>query len=170
MNQWYVIKTKPHKEEDVAKLLSLAKLKTLHPKINNVSYRGTIPHLRMSSLFPCYLFLNTDFSDFNLIHMVRFTRGVSQILCSNGKPHPLSQDVINTILQRVDSHGIISFNPHQFRTGEPVRVTKGILKDLIGILEKPCLAHERVTVLLKLVNYNIKASLHWTEIEKIKVA
>lgn len=45
-----------------------------------------------------------------------------------------------------------------------------MLKELVGILEKPVSPEGRVHVLLKLINYDMKAQLHWTEVEKLQVA
>jgi len=169
MNQWYVVKTKPHREDDVTKLFSLAQFEAFNPKIRSVFYRGTLSHFRMVPLFPSYIFLNIDFANANLIHLVKYTRGVSKILCSDGKPHALDETIVTTIKSRIKDNGLVEFSP-SLQPGDEIVVKKGMLKDLIGILEKPCSADERVIVLLKLAHYNMKASLHWTEIEKIRAA
>ena len=168
MHQWYVIKTKPHREGDVSKLFGLAQFEAFNPQIRSIFYRGSLPHFKMAPLFPSYIFLKIDFTNANLIHLVKYTRGVSKILCSDGKPHALDASIIDTIKSRIKDNGIVEYSP--LGVGDEIIVKKGMLKDLIGILEKPCSADERVIVLLKLAHHNMKASLHWTEIERIKAA
>ncbi len=170
MNQWYVLKTKPHREDSVSTLLLKANIQTLNPKLRHLHHRTSGSQYRSSPLFPSYLFLNIDFGALENIHLIKYTRGVSKILCAQNKPIALANEIIQTIVQRMDPDGFIKKQNH-LKRGDSIRVKKGILKDLVGILEKPSSDDEgRVMVLLNLVNYNLKASLHWSEIEKMEAA
>ena len=175
MNRWYIIKTKPQKEENVIRLIQRATFDVFCPKIRETSYAKNtknakkIALFRTRPLFPSYLFLNIDFDRGENIHLIKYTRGVSRILCAEGKPLPLDPQIIHAIKERADHQGIITHHS-TLNPGDPIRVKKGILKDLIGVLEKPATSEERVIVLLKLVNYEMKANLHWTEIEKLNAA
>jgi transcription antitermination factor NusG len=115
------------------------------------------------------LFLNINFQNAANIHMVKYTRGVSKILCAENRPLPVRAEVIQTIQSRANSDGIVE-KQARFMAGDPVRVRRGLLKDLEGILERSVSDEERVIVLLKLVNYNMRATLHWTEVEKLHAA
>jgi transcriptional antiterminator RfaH len=170
MNQWYVLKTKPHREAQVAQVLINARLEVFNPKIRELSYRGTLRYYSVKPLFPSYLFLHINFDNTDNIHMIKYTRGVSKILCAGNKPLPVEEEIIQTLRERISPEGVIEQRHSTFLPGDTVRIRKGPLKDLIGILEKSAKAEERVIVLLHLVNYKMQASLHWTEIEKIKAA
>lgn len=166
MNRWYVIQTKPNREDDVGKLLTNAKFKVFNPKIRESCYRSTFHYFKTKPLFPRYLFLSIDFQTAENIHMIKYTRGVSKILCAERKPLAIDEDIISTLQARTTHDGLIQ-KQTLYRAGEKIRVKKGLLKDLIGIIEKPVSPDERVCVLLKLINYDLKATLHWTEVEKL---
>lgn len=169
MNQWYIIKTKPHRDESVGTLLRNGGFEIFNPKIREVSYRSQVRYFNTKQLFPCYLFLNIDFSNPENIHLVKYTRGVSKILCTEHKPLPVESAIIQTIQERCNNQGIVDRSMF-LKKGDLVRVKKGMLKDLMGILEKPLPAEQRIIVLLNLANYKLQATLHWTEVERIKAA
>ena len=50
---------------------------------------------------------------------------------------------------------------------DPVRVRSGPFKDLVGIFERWVSDEGRVRVLLSLLNYNAKAELHYSQLEKL---
>lgn len=165
MNRWYVLKTKPRKEDDVSTLLARANFEVFNPKIRDTFYRGATGGFCTKPLFPSYLFLHVNFDIAENIHMIKYTRGVSKILCAENKPVAVHDDLVETLKKRTNGTGIIE--QIALKSGDSIRVRKGMLKDLEGILMKPSSDNERIIVLLKLVNYEMKAHLHWTEIEKL---
>lgn len=169
MKQWYIIKTKPHRDNSVTTLLTNGGFETFNPKIREISYRGQVRYFNTKQLFPCYLFLNIDFDNPQKIHLVKYTRGVSKILCTDNKPLPVEPLIVQTIQERCNSQGVVD-RSIALKQGDLVRVKKGMLKDLIGILEKPIPAEQRIIVLLNLANYKMQATLHWSEVERIKAA
>jgi len=170
MKHWYVIQTKPARENDVLQLFAQGGFEGYCPKIQEKCYRGQTPYFRTASLFPSYLFLHIDFDEKNHFHLIKYTRGVNKIVSAGGIPLSISDQIVETIRNRANSDGVIEQRPVNLKTGDKVRVRKGMLKDLEGILEKPTSPDGRVKVLLQLMNYPMKATLHWTEVEKLKVA
>lgn len=166
LKQWYIIKTKPHKESHVDQLLSRAQFVTFYPKIRELVHRGMGQYFHLKSFFPSYLFLNVDFSESKNFHLIRYTRGVSQVLCSQNKPVPVPEEVMAVLQGRTDGDGVVRVQ-QEFKAGDRVRVRKGMVKDLEGILVKPSSEEDRVIVLLRLMNYKMHATLHWSEIEKV---
>lgn len=166
MKRWYVLQTKLNRENDVAQFLSMAHFEAFLPKIRDILYRGNLSHFRLKPLFPSYLFLHVDFETGKNFHLIKYTRGISKILCSEGKPLPIQDAVIQALKIRINLQGIVE-NQVQFNPGQPIRIKKGLLRDLVGIIEKPTSSEERMIVLVKLLNYEMKANLHWTEIERI---
>lgn len=162
MKHWHVIKTKPHKEDSVATLLKNGDFEVFYPRIIKILRQKPV----VGPLFPTYLFLFTDFDFKKNFHTIKYTRGISKILCANNRPVPISKEIITTIKQRMDDRGIIT-NPANLKTGDQIRVRRGILKDLVGIIEKKTSDEERVVVLLKLLNHRMKATLHWSDVERL---
>lgn len=166
MNQWHIIKTKPLKENDVCNLLTKAHFEVFSPKIKEVFYRQRQENFKIKSLFPSYLFLNIDFDKAENIHLIKYTRGVSKILCAEKKPLPLPDQIIKTLKGRTNEDGVIEHHT-ALKAGDYIRVKKGLLRDLEGILVRPASEEERLIVLLKHVSFKMSAKLHWTEIEKL---
>lgn len=166
MDHWYVIKTKPRKEDDVRILFANANLEVFLPKIRERFYASTAPIYRVKPLFPSYLFLRIDFQRAENIHMIKYTRGVSKILCAENRPLELDEKMIRAIQSRLNGDGLIDCHL-KINDGDRIRVRKGFLKDLEGILVKRASDSERVIVLLNHISAKVSAALHWTEIEKL---
>ncbi len=164
---WHVLQTKPAREKDVSFLLSQAGFEVFFPKIKETVYRSVNSYSKTSPLFPGYLFLHTDFDQNNNFHLIKYTRGVNKILCVDGLPLPVSKEIIQIIKERTTEEGFIE-RPFFLKRGDSIRVKRGVLKDLVGILEKPVAAEGRIHVILNLINYSMKATLHWTEVETLK--
>jgi len=170
MNQWFVIKTKPQREFGVHSLLSKAHFLSFLPRFRQVNHRLSASHLNIKPLFPGYLFINIDFSKPENIHLVKYTRGVSHILCAQNKPLPVADAIVELLQAKMNAQGYAE-QPMGIKRGDKIRVKgRGLLQNLEGIFEKQTLDQERIAVLLNLVNYKIKTTLHWSEIEKVKVA
>lgn len=148
MLSWYVVQTKPKKEDDVQKRLELAELEVLNPKIRSLT-RG------MTSLFPSYIFLKWDLFNPAHYHMVRYTRGVNKILGTPTCPVPISDEAVEVIQSRLDKNSVLE--EQAMKVGSFVRVKKGVLKDLVGVLEKPVSPDGRVAILLRIYEREMRA-------------
>lgn len=157
--QWYVIQSKPQRELLVcAQLARISeKIDYFFPKIKN--------HLGIRPLFPSYLFVNLDLQNFENYRLIKFTRGVLRVMGTRGEgPLPVEEIVIATIRGRLNAQGFVD-QKEIFHLGKMVRVRKGPLKDLIGILEKPVSDEGRVQVLFKLLRYPLRAMLKFEDLE-----
>ncbi len=157
MNAWYVIRTKLKKEKEVINQLNRAHYELFFPQMNAVP--------SPKPLFPCYLFIRTDFTDPNHHRMVRYTRGVNRILGTGTDPAPVSDIVIETLKMKTEN-GLLREQELLFKEGDEVKVKKGILKDLQGMIEKNLPAAGRVKVLFKWLNVNMRATLKYTDLER----
>lgn len=163
---WYVIKTKPLAEEDVKTRLSRARFEVFLPRIKTIVRGHSKPVSRYKSLFPSYLFARLDLDDAEVFHMIKYTRGVHRILGSGAVPVPIPEDLIACIRERVNKEGVLE-QGLVFKKGDPVRIKRGPLRDLIGVLEKPVSASGRVRVLLDIMRKVVKAELACSEIERL---
>ncbi len=167
MQQWYVIHTKPHSEETVCRLLGQAQIKTYLPKVEHYIRLRRAQYFQPGPLFPSYCFCHIDLSSAKNYNLVRYTRGVLRLL---GVPQPvaIADQIIDTLKARTDTHNMGNVIP--LHPGNRLKVKRGVLKDLEGILERPIAPDGRIHVLLKLLNYKMKATLHWSEVEKVAAA
>ena len=165
MKRWYVIHTKPHSEDTVCRLLSQAQVETYLPKVEHYMRLRRAQFFRPGPLFPSYCFCHANLSVSQNYNLIRYTRGVLRIL---GTPQPVSvsNDVIAMLKTRVNTGTIADIVA--FRPGNRLKVRRGVLKNLEGILEKPVGPDGRVNVLIKLLNYTMKTTLHWSEVERVQ--
>lgn len=155
MNHWYVIKTKPKKETDVLAQLARASHELFLPQI-----RGLV---KLKPLFPSYLFIRTNFED--IYRLVRFTRGVSKVLGTGEGPQPIPDLIVETLRERTKDGSLIE-QDLLFKVGDEVKVRRGILKDLVGMIEKNMPDTGRVKILFKWLNSTMRAVVKYTDLEK----
>jgi transcriptional antiterminator RfaH len=162
--KWYVIQTKPKKEEEAKSYLSTKGLEIFNPLMETFSQRNGRMNKEFKSLFPNYIFGKFDL-DQNY-SLVRWARGVKTILGFGGYPIPVSEEVIEIIKKRTDRHGIVRRSYH-FEPNDLVRIKSGPLRDLLGIFDRWVSDSDRVRILLNLIGYQPTIELHYSMIEKV---
>ncbi len=164
MNLWYVIQTKPNREEQVHSFLSLKGVEMFGPRMETFASVSGSGRKELKSLFPTYLFGKFDVEqDYPL---VRWTRGVNKVLSFGGNPTPISEAVVELIKRRTDANGIVRKSLSLF-PNDPVRINVGPLKDLVGMFERWVSDRERVRILLNVIGYQPTVELHFSMIEKV---
>jgi transcription antitermination factor NusG len=118
----------------------------------------------LKPLFPNYIFGKFDL-DQNY-PLVRWAKGVKKVLGFGEYPTPISEEVVEIIKERTDSHGIVRLKYH-FQTNDLIRIKTGPLKDLLGIFERWISDSERVRILLNLMGYQPVVEMHYSMIEKV---
>jgi len=151
-NRWYVIHTKPHKGDEVVRRIGLGvpEAEVFYPKVRSIK-RGIEP------LFPNYVFIFWDLEDLVCYNTIKYTRGVNRILGFDGLPIPISDEVVDVIKKRVSDTTPIE--KITFRRGAPVKIRRGLLKDLEGVLERDVGPDGRVAVLLRIHEREVHAYL-----------
>ena len=150
MNRWYVINTKPLKENNVSKMLSDAGYEMLNPRV--MGY-----HKRIKPMFPNYIFIKSNFNEALNYHLVKYTRGVNKVLGTAVQPVSISDEIIQIIQERLNSESVLEQNTEL--VGKRVRIRKGILKDLVAVIEKPMSSDGRVAVLLRLYEREMRTKM-----------
>ena len=164
---WYVIQTKPKHEEVVARQLARIRLQVLSPKIwGYVRTRSGGQTQSIRPLFPGYIFIAEDLKVPEIFRLVRYTRGVNKVLTDGQSPLPMHDDIMETIRSRMGPDGIIKPVP-TLKEGDEIRVRHGFLKDLMGIMSRPTSDGERVVVLLRLLQKQVKVTLPVSQVEKL---
>jgi len=161
---WYVIQTKPKKEEEVATYLSLHGLEVFNPLTETFAPRNGRMNKEFRPLFPNYIF--AEFELERNYPLVRWARGVKKVLGFGGYPVPIREEVIELIKKRTDENGIVK-KTHHFLANDVVRIKTGPLKDLLGIFDRWISDGERVRVLLNLIGYQPEVEIHYSMIEKV---
>ena len=164
---WYVVQTKPRKEEEAVSYLSLNGLEVFNPLTEAFTARNGRMSKELRPLFPGYIFGKFDLEQ--NYPLVRWARGVKKILGFGGCPTPISEEVVSVIKERTDPQGILRVK-HHFEPNDVVRIKTGPMKDLLGIFERWLSDRERVRILLRLIGYQPAVEIHCSLIEKVALA
>jgi transcriptional antiterminator RfaH len=151
---WYVVYSKPHKEEQAQFHLRMKGLDVFFPRLDLV--RVAEKRKRIIPLFPNYLFvrihLPTEF------HYVTWSPGVKRLVSFGDRPIPLDDEVVNFLKQQTDAEGLIKARS-QLRPGQEVEIRGGPFDGLIAIIQDPPDSRGRVRILLKLLSRQISVKL-----------
>jgi transcriptional antiterminator RfaH len=151
---WYVVYSKPHKEEQAQFHLRMKGLDVFFPRLDLI--RVAEKRKRIIPLFPNYLFvrlhLPTEF------HYVIWSPGVKRLVSFGDRPIPLDDDAVTFLKQQTDPEGVIK-SRSQLRPGQEVEIRGGPFDGLIAIIQDPPDAKGRVRILLKLLSRQISVRL-----------
>jgi transcription antitermination factor NusG len=160
--RWYVVRSLPKRETAALDNLNRKGLRAFVP-----ARRKTVRHARRLSevrapIFPCYLFAILDLER-DRWRSVNTTVGVAELVSADGKPIPVPQGIVETLIRRFDErHSGSSYD--DLRPGQQVRIVAGPFAEALGTLDRLD-GPERVAVLLHFINGEIRAGLRreWVE-------
>jgi transcriptional antiterminator RfaH len=154
MQAWYVIYTKPQKEELAQFQLKQRGIEAFFPQLLLPKFSRR--QKRVVPLFPNYLFVRVDFE--KVYDFVRWTPGVKCFVSFNENPIPLEEGVAEYLLSRADHNGIIIARP-TLRNGQDVRICGGPFEGLVGIVEQLADAKGRVKILMQLLSRKLSVEI-----------
>lgn len=157
MTRWYVVNTLPHQE---ARAECNLRRQGFDPWLP--TFRKTRRHARkvdsvVVPLFPSYLFVRLD-AQVARWRSINGTFGVVKLLCNGDAPEPVPDGLVDAILRRRDTRGLVQLPPRQFAVGEALRVDAGPFADLVGIYEGMS-GRDRVVLLLDMLGRKVKATV-----------
>ncbi len=152
--RWYVVQIQPRAEERAHRHLVNQGFEVYLP-----CYQRTVRHARRSvnvlrPLFPGYLFVHID-PEICQWRSINGTAGVYQILTDGVRPRPIAREVVEEIMAREDSTGVVKLPPPVFVHGQRLRLLDGPLADYTGIFEETR-DQERVILLLSLLGRDVR--------------
>jgi transcriptional antiterminator NusG len=160
--RWYVIGAKTRREQFAQEQLARRNVATFLPRIVEPSRLDGRPVI--APLFPGYLFVHIDLEE-QYIDVV-WTPGVRKFIGFGAVPSPLDDSVVQFLQERTGQEGILRALP-VLRSGELVRITRGPLEGLVGIIENPCPGRGRVRVLMELLRRQTLVEVPQQIIERI---
>jgi transcriptional antiterminator RfaH len=151
MKAWYLLYCKPQSELRAQQNLALQQVESYLPVIKEQkTARGKTKVVEVS-LFPNYLFIHFDPSEFS-VSKIHNTRGASRIIGCKEIMTPIDDAIINQIKTRVDNHTpeLVDQLVNELIKGDKVRFTQGPFVDLDAIFEESC-ANKRCNVLFTIM-------------------
>lgn len=151
MKRWYVVCTKARNEQRAANNLSGGSIEVLSPKLKFKKYKeGRFVHVT-EPMFPGYIFVK--FHPVDEFRLVKYTRGVRNIVNFNGRIIPLQDEIIEFIKGKLEEGDVATVQKKELKKGEKIIIQEGPFKGLSGIFEKHLDGKERVAILLDGVGY-----------------
>jgi transcriptional antiterminator RfaH len=151
---WYVVYSKPHKEEQAQFYLRMKNLEVFFPRLDLV--RVTEKRKRIVPLFPNYIFVRLHLP--TEYHFVTWSPGVKRLVTFGDGPIPLDESTVNFLKQQSDGEGVIKAHS-QLQPGQEVEIRGGPFDGLVAIIQDPPDAKGRVRVLLKLLSRQLSVKL-----------
>ena len=149
MQNWHLIYTKPKNEDFVEHRLQSAGFEVLNAKLKQRRYLRRRLQDAVSPLFPCYLFARFD--TLNDYRLIKYTRGIKNIVGAEWLPTVVPDEIINSIWER-EEQGVITVMPPSFERGEEVLIKDGPFQDFEAVFQREIKGIERVCILLKAIN------------------
>ncbi len=143
-DNWYLVRTKPHKERWVRDQLAGISIEIFLPLLRTHRRHKTI----LAPLFPCYLFARFDLR--NNYFSVKYTPGVQGLVSAGREPLAVPAAIVEELGRR-GQDGVVELPPRAFGHGERVKVVEGPFRGFEAIFERYFSSSERVAILLDAV-------------------
>ncbi len=146
---WYVLHSKPNREEFLFSQLQHREIETYYPRlcVEPVNPRAR----KVRPFFPGYLFIHVDFNKIPLSSLT-YVPGAHQVVSFDYDPAIVPDDVIRMIKTNVKR---VNREPKKFQPklkhGDPVEVKGGLFEGYNAIFDKALKGSDRVCLLIKLL-------------------
>ena len=148
-HHWFVVRTKPHKEEFLAEQMEIRRIEIYNPRIR---VQAANPRARrIKAYFPGYLFVHLDLAKAGNFSL-QFIPGAAGLVSFGGEAAEVPDGLVHAIRQRVDE--INSAGGELFDVlimGETVVIHSGPFAGYEAIFDARLPGSDRVRVLLKLL-------------------
>ncbi len=164
MKQWFALRTQPLMEWRVATHLRRNNIDTFLP----VTPAAAADLARPTPFFPGYLFVQVDLTVTRSSSWL--VPGASYLVGYGDEPAPIPEEVIRMIRRQLELLAANRGRRARFQPGDPIRVTEGPFRDMVGIFDDTVTPGERVHVLLQAMNHALRLRLPLRALEKAERA
>jgi transcriptional antiterminator NusG len=124
--------------------------------------------IKERNAFPGYILINADFSDPEVMPLIKSVSGVVGFLGSKDTPVPLRQSELSRILGTADElTDDESMGDDQFLVGEAVKVTDGPFNDFDGVIEDVQEDKRKLKVMVKIFGRRTPLELNYNQVQKL---
>jgi transcriptional antiterminator RfaH len=164
MRLWYALHTKPFTERKVAAHLERSHVETFLP-LTTEKRRSADGCL--VPFFPGYLFIRVDLQTTRSLSWL--VPGAVYLVGYGDEPIPIPDEVIRLINRQLTLLASRNGRNARFKQGDPVRITEGPFRDMVGIFDDDCEPSERVHVLLDAMCRSLRLRLPVTALERAEL-
>ncbi len=151
---WFVVMSKPGRENDITARLNGAGYPAFNPKLNQYSKKRG--QYIVQPLFPLYIFVKLDIEkDFKTIN---YTRGVLRILGIGKNPYPINENIVLALQERCKEGDVIDAKhcfEEEMKVGDKVQITNGPLEGIEAVVSGTYNDRQRVEILFELIKVSV---------------
>jgi len=162
---WYLVYTKPRKEEVAADNLIRQGYEVFLPKLRESQQGRRMTKNKVVPLFSRYLFISLNCNT-DQWAPIRSTLGVSMIVRFGSLPLAVPETLVNRLKTEVSEHGYIDVPEKTYTPGEAVRINDGTLAGYEAIFSARN-GNDRVIVLLNIIGQQSSVSVPKCFVEAI---
>ena len=163
--QWYVLHTKPQKENLVYEQLRLRNIEAYYPtlRVKPVNPRAR----KIRAYFPGYIFVQVDLKKTGTSNL-RWIPGVNRLVTYGSEPACVPDAFIQTIRNKINGMRIAKEEARAFKPGDQVEINSGPFAGYQALFDTRLSGNERVRVLLQMVqDRQVCLEISGEQIEKI---
>lgn len=164
MEKWYLIQSKPRKEEIAREYLSRKGVEIYFPLMERVVVRSGAAAKVLKPLFPSYLFGKFELHEKHAL--VKYGIGVREIVSFGDYPLPVPDDIIEAIRERACGGDIIR-KARRFAKGDLVVISAGPFRNITGVFDHWISDTERICILLNCIGYGPRIDIHYSLAEHV---
>ena len=147
-HNWYIVQFKRNSHRVATRNLSQQGFKTFLPLQTSARKNRTKFATNIEPLFPGYMFLSIDLGN-EPWHKINSTLGVSRLICQDGIPMKVPEEIVSALMSRCDSSGKL-LPPETLASGASVKILSGALANFIATVEKFD-SEKRIWVLMEIM-------------------
>jgi transcription antitermination factor NusG len=163
---WHALWTRSHCEQLVHHQLAAKGFDLFLPTIDQWSRRGGLRHLIRVPMFPGYVFLHRVMDKASYVEVLK-ARGLVQVLGGRWDRLATVPDAEVDALRRIVDAGLPALPYPYLREGQRVRITRGPLADLEGILVRTKPNRGLLVVSVNLLQRSVAAHVDCTSVVPI---
>mgnify|MGYP001485987325 CR=1 FL=1 len=148
MNNWYIVQFKRNSDKLAKRNLNQQGFKTFLPLQEFTRKSGSKFLTNIKPLFPGYMFVSVDL-DRAPWQKINNTLGVSRLICQNGIPARVSDEIVSALISRCDISGKL-LPPASLVRGDSVKFVAGALANFVATVETLD-SEQRIWVLMDLM-------------------
>ena len=164
-SEWYAVHVRSRHEFQVTDRLTMKGLETFLPTVERQRKWKDRKKMIAFPLFPGYIFVHTTRESNNLLSVLK-VKGVVRMLCTlPGQPDTIPEDQIAALQKLVENKEALDPYPY-LNEGQMVRITKGPLSGIEGILVKKLDKHLLI-LSVDVLKQGVALTINASEVEKI---
>ncbi len=161
-DSWFIVQFKRNSHRVAARNLGQQGFKTFLPMQSCIRKNRDKLLTIIEPLFPGYMFVSIDLGK-EPWHKINSTLGVSRLICQEGIPMKVPEEIVTALMSRCDSSGKL-LPPASLTSGDSVKILSGSLANFIATVET-FENKQRIWVLMEIMGQSTRVQVALDQIK-----